>query len=128
VSRDPATAGERGDKETQESQVRERHLGHPAAYDGLLEVQVSRDNVRAARPEVQAVMNALTRAGVKHRTRPFSDPDIGHGMIVVLIGSRSPDAVNPDDCLAVPFKADKITDKPCTMIAQTTKVCLFAPP
>lgn len=100
----------------------------PAAYDGLLDVQVSRDNVIAARPEVQAVMNALTRAGVKHRTRPVSDPDIGHDMIVVFVGSRSPDAVNPDDCAGVPFKADKITDRPCTMIAQTTKACLFTPP
>ncbi|MBZ5697491.1 MAG: hypothetical protein LAN18_02975 [Acidobacteriia bacterium] len=100
----------------------------PAAYDGLLDIQVSRDNVIATRPEVQAVMNTLTRAGVKHRTRPVSDPDIGHEMIVVFIGSRSPDAVNPDDCAGVPFKADKITDKPCAMIAQTTKMCRFTPP
>lgn len=89
----------------------------PAAYDGLLDIQVSRDNVIAAQPEVQAVMNALTRAGVKHRTRPVTDPDIGRDMIVVFVGSRSPDAVNPDDCPGVPFKAEKMTDKPCTMIA-----------
>jgi hypothetical protein len=100
----------------------------PAAYDGLLDIQVSRNNMIAPRPELQALMNALTRAGVKHRTRPVSDPDIGHDMIVVFIGSKSPDDVNPDDCPGVPFKADKITVKPCTMIAQTTKVCLFTPP
>ena len=99
----------------------------PSAYDGLLDVQISRDNTVADRPEVQVVMSALTRAGIKHKTRPVLDPDIGRDMIVVFIGSRSPDAVDTDDCEGVTFTAEKMKDRPCTFIAQTTTVCPLMP-
>lgn len=97
------------------------------AYDGLLDIQVSRDNDTTDRPELKALMNALTRAGMKHHSRPVRDPDIDQSTIVVWIGSRSPENVNPDDCAGVPYKAGPNTEKPCSAVAQSSRVCPFPP-
>lgn len=97
-------------------------------YDGLLDVQVSKSKAETLIPIARALTDALTRAGVKHRTRFLADPDIEPDMIVVFVGSRSPKGVNPDACNNAPFKPGNADARPCASVAQVPNFCPFVKP
>jgi hypothetical protein len=98
-----------------------------AVYDGMLDIQVSADNISPPRPEVRAVLDALTGSGIKHRKRDTLDPDVARGMIVLWVGSRSPEGISPDDCSGVGLRPPTEQDPPCTMVAAFEHVCPFPP-
>jgi hypothetical protein len=102
----------------------------PAVYNGILDVQVSTDNQLPARPEATSLVDALTRAGIKQHNGFVYDPDILRGMLVIWVGSRSPDGFL-NQCMGAPFNSKAMTQHPCLMVSQIAgvgKSCPFPPP
>ncbi len=100
----------------------------PRVYDGMLDIQVSADDASPPRQEVKATLDALTSAGIKHRTPVTRDPGVARGLILLWIGSRSPDGINPDDCSGVVLKPPPDEQsRPCVKIAATPHYCPFPP-
>jgi hypothetical protein len=99
----------------------------PSAYDGIFDVQVSTDNGSPPREEAGALIDALSRSGIKQHTGAVYDPDIQRGLLVLWVGSRSPDGFDPNDCFGVPFNPKAMKGPPC-LVSQVPKFCPFPPP
>jgi hypothetical protein len=98
-------------------------------YDGLLDIQLSSDNVTPPRQEATALLDALVAAGIKHRSNYVLDAAVAPGMIVLWVGSRSPDEITSDDCPGVALHPPtNERDRPCVMIAAAKHTCPFPPP
>ncbi len=100
----------------------------PPSYDGLLDVQLSSDNVTIERAERTALLEVLTGVGIKHRSRYVLDAEVPRDTILLWVGSRSPEDVTSDDCPGVTLQPPRDeASKPCGMVAQEKHFCPFPP-
>jgi hypothetical protein len=99
----------------------------PAGDEGVVDVQVSISNQYWAKPYVRALDLRSSLEGLKHRDRINYDDAIQRDLIVLWVGPKSPDSINPDDCAAAEFRPASGTLHNCGMVAQTSAMCPFVP-
>jgi hypothetical protein len=102
----------------------------PPIYERIIDVQVSVNGNLGVpqKPEVSAVMNGLKKAGTKHREYTMLDLDIRPDLIVLWVGAKSPEGINPDDCAPISFNPKPDVTEPCALVEQTPKSIPFPPP
>jgi hypothetical protein len=109
----------------------------PAGDERIIDVQVScaaryctlnTPNGQILTPRVAAVLDALTKAGVKHRNGYVYENSLNEDVIVLWVGPKSPNSVSPDECLAAELKPRPGAHDGCEMISQTPKFVPFPPP
>jgi hypothetical protein len=96
----------------------------------IIDVQLSVNGTLGIppKPEDAAVLDSLKEAGIKHRDHYVLDPDITPDLLVLWVGAKSPDGINPDDCNPISFKPKPNASKSCSLISQVPKYVPFPPP
>jgi hypothetical protein len=102
----------------------------PPLDEHIIDVQLSTNGNLGTppKPEALAVMNSFKEAGIKHRTRYMLDPDISPDLLVLWVGTKSPEGITPDECALIPFKPKAGASPPCSLIGQTPSPIPFPPP
>lgn len=100
----------------------------PEIYDGMFDIQISRDAGAEDRKDVSALLEVLSRSGIKHHPQSTLDPDISQGEMAIFIGSESPSGIDASECVNVSINPNKMRERPCAMVRVTESSCPIVKP
>ena len=105
-----------------------KHL--PPIYESIIDLQISIHGKLGSpqKPEISAVLAGFKKAGLKHNEHLTLDPGVSPDLIVLWVGAKSPEGINPDDCATISFKPKPDATQPCAFVKQTPKFVPFPPP
>jgi hypothetical protein len=102
----------------------------PAGDEDIIDVQISACDpiAKAPRPELAAVIDALSNAAVKRRGGFVSDADVPADLIVLWVGWKSPDGISVQQCTPPSFKPREGERQPCELVLQNLRPIPIPPP